>query len=1038
MERADYEKIIEKCPYFELKKNLKDKQIKNILKYIAKDIKENDIIAFYDNALLAKKGKTGILITKDALYYDFMHTKINFKGLMDIQMEEGSDFVCCYEDGHRENCFIAYSGLKELVKALMEIGERYNKRESLAETERKMPAVEKAEQKAVKTMPADEMSEQKSVIKKEATMAAKGKEKTVVMSKTDSVSVDKLGSLIFKPGRTPSDLEKKLFQIYMESGKARADEEDVYWMLVELADEADDSCIFDEDYEGAIAKYEILLAFGRKENLVGIANAYYDCKKYDEAYCYAKNAVDEGVKNAKKVLMKIEKVLDVKPAPTPVKREEPKPAPTPMKREEPKPAPIPVKREEPKPAPAPVKVEQPKPSAKLPADMKGEVEELIRKLNRTPSETEVQLLKIYRESGCTRVKEDEISWMMEDLYDEADEAYFEGEDEAFFAKHGLLFLLGKEESIWAMIESYYYNNRHEEVVKWADKYGLSHISGEGKGQGLYFIAYSYYQCKRFEEALEYAKLALKEGDEEAANLVEEIEMDYEYELFKLSNPQTRKTEEAKPAPMPVKTEEPKPAPVPVKAEEPKPVPAPVKTTLSKGNMADDLRKLAESRGTDFELTTAEKASLREWAALIEKNGLYKEDITRLCYGDIMKKTPGEIIEGFIEAADKGDERAQVYVSAAYTRLDNVEKALKYLPESSVEDGKIAQEEAFDYIYECVMKRGYRPDKRYMDKLNRWVDGVTERLDYLSTEIPTLFLGKEKLKKSDYLAWIKKTQKFQTRQALYHYMQDFRRYGDDKSGKERYDFLKHLASYYPEIENDAEGRKLLRATTDYSQNGYDLGVLIDKHEKMREGKACLDKGMSAMKQKKYRDAYVCFRAGVDRMTKREYFRSSLEELLSYPGAKPLFLQLMNQLMAAYHEIIKTDPKFDGMNSEELEAYKVIADDLTAEMQYHVAVICEKKERSSYGEWIKRAAKRGHREAIRILSEAEKERNKRDKGHIVISDECILCMGCVRMCPKGVFVLNGKKELQKPNVDMRKCIRCEACMDMCPVEAISFEL
>lgn len=87
MERKDYEKIVKKHFGFALKKDLKAKQVSNIIKYIAPEIKENDIIGFDDKTFM-KSGKEGMLITKDAFYYSTHKIIIPFKGLKDITYKE--------------------------------------------------------------------------------------------------------------------------------------------------------------------------------------------------------------------------------------------------------------------------------------------------------------------------------------------------------------------------------------------------------------------------------------------------------------------------------------------------------------------------------------------------------------------------------------------------------------------------------------------------------------------------------------------------------------------------------------------------------------------------------------------------------------------------------------------------------------------------------------------------------------------------------------------------------------------------------------
>lgn len=57
--------------------------------------------------------------------------------------------------------------------------------------------------------------------------------------------------------------------------------------------------------------------------------------------------------------------------------------------------------------------------------------------------------------------------------------------------------------------------------------------------------------------------------------------------------------------------------------------------------------------------------------------------------------------------------------------------------------------------------------------------------------------------------------------------------------------------------------------------------------------------------------------------------------------------------------------------------------------------------------------------------------RNTDKLTVSDECIKCCKCVRACPTGTVILDGRIKF----VD-RHCDGCMACIHICPTEAIQF--
>ena len=156
MKRNDYEKLVKPLSRFSLKKELSYKQTHNILKHIATDIKENDIIAFYD-VTFSNNGKEGTLIAKNAIYCDYKNAKVPFKGLKEItnikknKASITASFV--YEDEQTINCFLTTgTEIDVFLDVLRKIVKQYN---NTFEEVKAVKQVKKAKEETIHESDAD-------------------------------------------------------------------------------------------------------------------------------------------------------------------------------------------------------------------------------------------------------------------------------------------------------------------------------------------------------------------------------------------------------------------------------------------------------------------------------------------------------------------------------------------------------------------------------------------------------------------------------------------------------------------------------------------------------------------------------------------------------------------------------------------------------------------------------------------------------------------------------------------------------------------
>ena len=275
MERKDYEKIIKKHPRFTIKRDLKLKQEDNILKYIAKDIVKNDIIAFADETF-SRNGKSGILIAKNAIYQDYKNAKIPFLNLQDVTYinkgKSSIDATFHYSDGQQLTHFMTVGENKDLfVDMIKEIAHKYNH-----------SSEQKEEKKNLK-------QEEPKVVEETKTEVVKVVEETKKEEQVKEVSQ--------QPNeREKSDVEKRLIEIYETQGIGAAYTPEVNDLVEAFKEELDEDLLLDR-YALMIEKCESIKYFRYSEAHLMMADGYYYLNQYNQVMDCAKkinlNVVDK-------------------------------------------------------------------------------------------------------------------------------------------------------------------------------------------------------------------------------------------------------------------------------------------------------------------------------------------------------------------------------------------------------------------------------------------------------------------------------------------------------------------------------------------------------------------------------------------------------------------------------------------------------------------------------------------------------------------------------------------------------------------------
>lgn len=340
MERKDYEKIIKKHPRFTIKRDLKLKQEDNILKYIAKDIVKNDIIAFADETF-SRNGKSGILIAKNAIYQDYKNAKIPFLNLQDVTYinkgKSSIDATFHYSDGQQLTHFMTVGENKDLfVDVIKEIAHKYNH--------------------------SSEQKEEKKILKQEEPKVVEETKTEVVKVVEETKKEEQVKEVSQQPNeREKSKVEKRLIEIYETQGIGAAYTSEVNDLVEAFKEELDEDLLLDR-YALMIEKCESIKYFRYSEAHLMMADGYYylnqydqvmDCAKkinlnvvdkseyeyqlyniafvlhekeqYKEAYEFALAAVDGGNEDVKELIDSIKEMIDLPSNDTPKKELEPEP-----------------------------------------------------------------------------------------------------------------------------------------------------------------------------------------------------------------------------------------------------------------------------------------------------------------------------------------------------------------------------------------------------------------------------------------------------------------------------------------------------------------------------------------------------------------------------------------------------------------------------------------------------------------------------------------------------------------------------------------
>ena len=113
--------------HFELREELKPKQIDNAIRAYAKGVTAAEVIALLDETMLSN-GKKGYLVTEKGIYSSTMFNKkcnpLPLDHMVSVEVEE-SDCIVTYEDGTKRSFFFSiHKEFPEILRTILESGDQ--------------------------------------------------------------------------------------------------------------------------------------------------------------------------------------------------------------------------------------------------------------------------------------------------------------------------------------------------------------------------------------------------------------------------------------------------------------------------------------------------------------------------------------------------------------------------------------------------------------------------------------------------------------------------------------------------------------------------------------------------------------------------------------------------------------------------------------------------------------------------------------------------------------------------------------------------